>query len=84
MLKKFTNGGDFIWRTLGGLYQHCRDKPAFGNNDSITGFTNDNTFKPLKFKEKIRNQTGNNSTKNLEIIVTLKYLSYFGVLVKCN
>ena len=31
----------------------------------------------FNIKQKITGQTGNNSTKNVEIIVTLKYLSNF-------
>ena len=42
-------------KTSASLYQYCRDEPAFGKNDFITDFTNNDTFKPLKFKERTRN-----------------------------
>ena len=37
----------------------------------------DNTTDSFKFKAKITGQTGNNGTKGVEIMVTLKYLRYF-------
>ena len=42
-------------KTSASLYQYCRDEPALGKNDFIIDFTNNDTFKPLKFKEKTRN-----------------------------
>ena len=36
-----------------------------------------------KLKKKITGQTGDNGTKDIEIMVPLKYLSVFGELLKC-
>ena len=52
-------------------------EPALNNNDVIVDFADSSTTNSSKFKEKITGQTGNNSTKNVEIIASLKYLSNF-------
>ena len=49
--------------TLESLWQYYRDD----NNNSIL----------FKFKEKIKGQTGSKNTKDVEIMVPLKYLSNF-------
>ena len=46
------------------------------NNDIIV-FDVNNVTDSFKFKAKITGQTGNNRTKNVEIMVPLKYLSNF-------
>ena len=61
------------------LWQYCRDEPDINaaNFDSVD-FSPDNATTDLfKIKEKITGQTGDNGTKNVEIIVPLKYLSNF-------
>ena len=47
------------------------------NNNLIAESTADNTTDSFNFKAKITGQTGNNGTKDVEIIVPLKYLSNF-------
>ena len=65
-------------KTSGILWQYCRDKPALSDNSDITDFNKGNVGTNLfKMKEKITGQTGNNSRKNVEIMVPLKYLSDF-------
>ena len=59
------------------LWQYCRDQPALANNKDITDFNEDNATSSFDLKEKITGQTGNNGTKNVEIMVPLKYLSNF-------
>ena len=60
------------------LWQYCRDEPALTNNDDITDFNANNAdTNLLQLKEKITGQTGNNVTKNVEIIVPLNYLKNF-------
>ena len=49
--------------TLESLWQYYRDD----NNNSIL----------FKFKEKIKGRTGSKNTKDVEIMVPLKYLSNF-------
>ena len=64
-------------KTTGSLWQYCKDIQARDNNNLIAEFTAGNTTDSFNFKAKITGQTGNNGTKDIEIIVPLKYLSNF-------
>ena len=64
-------------KTTGSLWQYCKDIPARNANNDIVVFAENNTTDSFKFKAKITGQTGNNGTKDGEIIVPLKYLSNF-------
>ena len=64
-------------KTTGSLWQYCKDIPARDNNDEIIAFDTNNLTDSFKFKAKITGQTGNDGTKDVEIIVPLKYLSNF-------
>ena len=64
-------------KTTGTLWQYCKDIPARNNNNEITEFTGGNTTDSFNFKAKITGQTGDDGTKDVEIIVPLKYLSNF-------
>ena len=64
-------------KTSGSLCQYCKDIPARINNNEITEFTGGNTTDSLNFKAKITSQTGDDGTKDVEIMVPLKYLSNF-------
>ena len=64
-------------KTTGRLSQYCKDIPARNNNDEITEFTAGNPTDSLNFKAKITGRTGDDGTKNVEIMVPLKYLSNF-------
>ena len=64
-------------KTTGSLWQYCKDIPARNNNTEITEFTLANTTDSFKFKAKITGQTGDDGTKDVEIMVPLKYLSNF-------
>ena len=66
-------------KTTGSLWQYCKDIPArnANANDVITEFTEGNLTDSFNFKLKITGKTGNNGTKNVEIMVPLKYLSNF-------
>ena len=64
-------------KTTGSLWQYCKDIPAGNANGEIIVFGVNNTTDSFKFKGKITGQTGNNGTKDVEIIVPLKYLSNF-------
>ena len=59
------------------MWQYCKDIPAINDNNAIVNFTNNNLTDSFNFKIKITGQTGDNETKNVEIIVPLKYLSNF-------
>ena len=64
-------------KTTGSVWQYCKDIPARDINNSIEGFTAANHTDSFKFKAKITGRTGNGGTKDVEIIVPLKYLSNF-------
>ena len=64
-------------KTSGSLWQYCKDIPARHAYNIIEEFTEGNTTDSFKFKAKITGQTGNNGTKDVEIIVPLKHLSNF-------
>ena len=64
-------------KSTGSLWQYCKDIPALNANDEITDFTEGNLTDSFNFKVKITGRTGNNGTKDVEIMVPLKYLSNF-------
>ena len=64
-------------KTTGSLWQYCKDIPARDANDEITEFRRGNTTDSFKFKAKITGQTGDDGTKDVEIMVSLKYSSNF-------
>ena len=64
-------------KTTGSLWQYCKDIPARNANGEIIIFSEDNTTDSFKFKANITGQTGNGGTKDVEIMVPLKYLSNF-------
>ena len=65
-------------KTSGRLWQYYRDKPALNNINVILDFAADNINSILfKFQLQVTGKTGNNETKNVEIMVPLKYLSRF-------
>ena len=64
-------------KSTGSLWQCCKDIPARNNNDEIIEFTAGNPTDSFNFKAKFTGQTGDDGTKNVEIMVPLKYLSNF-------
>ena len=64
-------------KTSGSLWQYCKDIPALNANDEIIIFTEGNVTDSFNFKVKFTGRTGNNGTKDVEIMVPLKYLSNF-------
>ena len=64
-------------KKTGSLWQYCKDIPARNVNKEIIVFDVNNTTDSFKFKAKITGQTGNYGTKDVEVIVPLKYLSNF-------
>ena len=70
---------DVYSQISGGLWQYYRDD----NNNNITDFpVNNNNSSFFKFIQQITNQAKNGSTKLIEIMVPLKYLSKFGEHLK--
>ena len=68
---------DNYTKITGSLWQYCKDIPGRDNNNLIEGFTGGNTTDSFNFKAKLTGKTGNNGTKDVEIMVPLKYLSNF-------
>ena len=69
---------DTYSKTSGGLWQYYRDEPALNDDGNTIDFPNDsNNSISFKFKQKITGQTVNNETKDVEIMIPLKYLSNF-------
>ena len=67
-------------KTSGSLWQYCKDIPARkddDDDDEIVNFTGVNTTDSFNFKAKITGQTGDDGTKDVEIMIPLKYLSNF-------
>ena len=64
-------------KTSGSLWQHCKDILAIDNNNAIADFTENNLTDSFNFKVKMTGQTGDDGIKNVEIIVSLKYVSNF-------
>ena len=61
----------------GSLWQYCKDIPTIENNNAIVDFTENNLIDSFDFRVKMTGQTGDYGTKNVEIMVPLKYLSNF-------
>ena len=69
---------DNYTKTTGSLWQYCKDIPdGSNNNNAILIFAEDNLTDSFNFKVKFTGKTRNNGTKNVEIMVPLKYLSNF-------
>ena len=68
---------DIYSKTSGSLWQYYRDEPVLNNAGNIIDFPADNNSVSFEFKEKIASQTGDDSTKDVEIMLPLKYQSNF-------
>ena len=69
---------DAYSKKQGSLWQCYRNEPGLDNNNNIIGFpANSNNSVSFKFKQQITGETGNCGTKDVEIMVPLKYLSHF-------
>ena len=64
-------------KTTENLRQYCKDIPARNDNNEIVLFRRNNLADSFNFKVKFIGQTGNNGTKDDEIMVPLKHLSNF-------
>ena len=64
-------------KTPESLWQYCKDIPPVNNNNEPTFFRENNLTDSFNFKVKFTGETGDYGTKNVEIMVPLKYLSHF-------
>ena len=68
---------DNYLKTSGSLWQYYRDEPIINNDGNIIDFLDDPDSVSFKYKQKITGQTGDNGTKDVQIMVPLKYFSNF-------
>ena len=64
-------------KTSRSLWQYCKDIPAVDNNNAIVNFDENDLTDSFNFKVNTTGQIGDDGTKNVEIMVPLKYLSNF-------
>ena len=64
-------------KTYGSLWQYCKDIPAVDDDNAIVNFINNNLNLSFNFKSKTTCQTGDDGTRNVEVMVPIKYLSNF-------
>ena len=64
-------------KTSRSLFQYYKDEPALSNHGAVVDYADNNTTDLFKYKEEITSQTSKDGTKNVGIIVTLKYSHYF-------
>ena len=64
---------DIYSNISGTLRQYFSDKQTVSPNDAIIDFNAANITDVFNFNEKITGQTNDNGTKNVEMMVTLKY-----------
>ena len=64
-------------KTSGSLWQYYTDEPFINNNGVTIDVPDDSDSASFKYKQKITGQTGNDGTKDVQIMVPLKYLSNF-------
>ena len=64
-------------KASGSLWQYCKDISTVDNNNAIVNFAENNLTASFKFKVKMTGQTGDDGTKNVEIMVPLKHLNNF-------
>ena len=62
-------------KTSGSLWKYYKDEPTLTDAGTIDNF-HDNSAS-FKFRQKITGQTGNEGTKDVEIMVPLKYIGSF-------
>ena len=62
-------------KTSGSLWQYYADEPVLNNAGALVDFPGNSAS--FKYKQKITGSTGDDGTKNVEIMIPLKYLSNF-------
>ena len=64
-------------KTSESLWQYCKDIHAVDDDNAIVKFTYNSLTDSFNFKAKMTAQTGDYRTKNVETMVSVKYLSNF-------
>ena len=68
---------DSYSKKSGPLQKYCRDKPVLNNNGVIGAVDAANITDSCNFKVKTTGQNDDNRSKNVEIMVPLKYVNNF-------
>ena len=67
-----------VYSNTGNLWRYYRDEPGLdGNSNVIDVPTDNNSGMSFKFEEIITGKTGNDGTKDVELMISLKYRSNF-------
>ena len=74
---KFIQYGDYYSKTLGSLWNYCRYEPFLSDASDSVGFTSVDFSDPFNFKQKITGKAGDDGTKDIEVMVSLKNLTKF-------
>ena len=64
-------------KTSRSLWAYCKDIPVVDNNNAIVNFAENNLTNLFNIEVKMTGQTGDDGTKNVEMMFPLKYLSNF-------
>ena len=64
-------------QTSGSLWPYYKDEPFINDTGVIIDVSDDPDNVSFKYKQKTTGQTGNDGTKNVQIMVPLKYFSNF-------
>ena len=64
-------------KTSGSFWQYYRNEPVLTNAGAIANYHAADNSALFKFKQKVTGVTDDNGTNNVEIMVSLKYLSNF-------
>ena len=70
-------------KTSGSLWQYCKHYTVYSlcntvnDNNAIVDFTDNNLTDSFNFKVKMTGQNRDDGTKNVEIMIPIKYLSNF-------
>ena len=65
-------------KTSGKFWQYYTEEPALDNNkNTIIFLADNNNSASFQFKQQITGQTGNGGTKDVEVMVPVKYLNNF-------
>ena len=69
---------DNYWKTSGSLQQYYRDNPFINNDGVIIDVPDEPDKASFKYKQKVTSQTGSGRKKDVQMKISLKYLSNFG------
>ena len=81
---KFIQYGDYYSKTLGSLWNYCRYEPFLSDASDSVGFTSVDFSDAFNFKQKITGKAGDDGTKDIEVMVSLKNLTKFQSILEIS